>query len=465
MKTLIWFRDDLRTEDHKALQKAVARGSEGTAAVFMATPKTWIAHGLGAPRISFTLATLKSLQKDLAQLGIPLIYEDASAYSNVPRILEELVRTHRIDEVHAGLEYGVDEVARDRAVAKALKPLNSELVMSDTQTILPVYEIRNKSGSPYKVFTPFRRAWEEKFMNTPQERVDMPDKATPLNIQTSHIPSAFDEYEPWSSTACWDEGQAAGLSRLENFIRSGGADRYGMNRDRPDMDGTSSLSPWLAVGSIAPGRCLDELGSHHGPDITSWPEGARCWESELVWREFYRYVMASFPDVSRNLPMQQWTSDIPWRDCPEDLEAWKEGRTGIDIVDAGMIQLKETGWMHNRVRMIVAMFLCKNLLLDWRLGEAHFCSSLIDHDFASNNGGWQWAASTGTDAAPYFRIFNPVTQGERFDPDGTYRRRWLGERPLGSLAPIVDLKTSRVRAIETFKATQAEWQGRNQARS
>ena len=161
--------------------------------------------------------------------------------------------------------------------------------------------------------------------------------------------------------------------------------------------------------------------------------------------------------------MQQWTTDIQWREAPDDLAAWKEGRTGIDIVDAGMMQLKHTGWMHNRVRMIVAMFLCKNLLIDWREGESHFSRCLIDYDFASNNGGWQWAASTGTDAAPYFRIFNAETQGARFDPDGTYRRRWLGDRILGSVPPIVDLKTSRVRAIETFKAAQAEWRESKQA--
>ncbi|HAW96441.1 MAG TPA: hypothetical protein DCX60_09205, partial [Phycisphaerales bacterium] len=235
MKTLIWFRDDLRTQDHEALQTAVTRGSEGTAAVFIATPDTWITHGVGTPRISFTLATLKSLQRDLAELGIPLIFESASTYSNVPRILEALVRTHHIDEVHAGLEYGVDEVARDRAVAKALKQLNSTLVLSDTQTILPVYEIKNKSGSPYKVFTPFRRAWEEKFMNTRQDPTNEPCKATPLAVQTSDIPDAFVGYETWTSTVPWQAGQEAGLSRLEDFIQSERADRYGTNRDRPDI--------------------------------------------------------------------------------------------------------------------------------------------------------------------------------------------------------------------------------------
>lgn len=463
MKTLIWFRDDLRTEDHPALRKAIKHGIEGMAAVFIATPESWNEHRMGAPRVSFILATLKSLQTDLEAIGIPLVFRTASSHSDAPRIIEELVRQHGIKEVHAGLEYGVDEIARDRAVSKILNPLNATLLLSDTQTILPVYEIRNKAGLPYKVFTPFRRAWEEKYLASLQPDDTPLSQATPLDLETTKLPQRIDGFQDWKTHELWPAGQAAAHSRLTGFIEEDGASGYKDKRDRPDMEGTSSLSPWLAVGAISPTRCLAAITSIHGPDITSWPEGPRCWQSELVWREFYRYVMASFPQVSRNQPMQRWTTDIPWREAPEDLAAWKEGRTGIDIVDAGMMQLKHTGWMHNRVRMVVAMFLCKNLLIDWREGEAHFSRSLIDYDFASNNGGWQWAASTGTDAAPYFRIFNAETQGVRFDPDGTYRRRWLGDRTLGSLPPIVDLKTSRVRAIETFKVAQAEWQESKQA--
>ena len=161
--------------------------------------------------------------------------------------------------------------------------------------------------------------------------------------------------------------------------------------------------------------------------------------------------MDAFPRVSRSMPMQGWTRNIPWRDAPGDLECWKQGRTGIEIVDAAMHQLARTGWMHNRARMIVSMFLTKNLLIDWREGELHFSRHLVDYDFPSNNGGWQWAASTGTDAAPYFRIFNPDTQAQRFDPDGAYRRKWLPQTSPLLSSPIVDLKSSRVRAIEVFK--------------
>lgn len=457
MKTLIWFRDDLRTEDHPALREALRRGTSGVAALFVATPESWKRHGHGDPRVSFTLSSLKSLKSELESLGIPLVFREVPRHSDVPALIGELVPHHGIEEIHAGIEYGVDEIARDRAVSKTLRTMNASLLLCDTQTILPVYKIRNKAGLPYKVFTPFRRAWEEAYMASPPPEDRTPTGAVALNIESSTLPGQISGFNEWREKELWPAGSATAHTRLNHFLQSGGATDYKAKRDRPDYEGTSTLSPWLAVGALSPTRCLAKLTQLHGPDITSWPEGPRCWQSELVWREFYRYVMASFPEVSRNLPMQKWTTNIQWRDSSEELEAWKEGRTGIDIIDAGMIQLKETGWMHNRVRMVVAMFLCKNLLIDWRLGEAHFSKSLVDYDFASNNGGWQWAASTGTDAAPYFRIFNAETQGTRFDPDGIYRRRWLGDRAPGSIAQIVDLKTSRVRAIETFKTAQAEW--------
>ena len=233
--------------------------------MFIATPNTWAEHGVGAPRLSYTFATLKALQRDLARIGIPLMIANASTYSNVAAVIEEIVRSQKIDEVHAGIEYGVDELDRDRAVARAIKPLNCTLVMSDTQTILPVYEIKNKSGFPYKVFTPFRRAWEEKFMNTERSHPPLSGKVTPLNIQSDDVSNGFEACESWSSEHTWEAGQAAGHSRLGEFIRSKEVLQYQLKRDRPDLEGTSALSPWLAVGSVSPGRCVDELGSGIGP--------------------------------------------------------------------------------------------------------------------------------------------------------------------------------------------------------
>ncbi len=458
MKTLIWFRDDLRTEDHSALLEAVKRGRSGVAGLFIATPLTWKKHRVGSPRVTFTLSCLASLKSDLEAIGIPLIFREVPTYADIPQTVADIVRSHDIDEIHAGLEYGVDEIARDRAVSLSLKGLDASLNLCDTQTILPVYRIRNKAGLPYKVFTPFRKAWEEMYLTANIEAPNPPSETVSSGIASTPLPDAISGFAPWTPKSTWTGGSETAIARLKRFIEEEKCFEYKNTRDRPDLDGTSTLSPWLATGSLSASRCLTELSKTYGPDITSWPEGPRCWQGELVWREFYRYVMASFPEVSQRQPMQQWTTDIDWRDSPKDLQAWKDGRTGIDIVDAGMIQLKETGWMHNRVRMVVAMFLSKNLLIDWRHGEDHFSSSLVDYDFASNNGGWQWAASTGTDAAPYFRIFNAETQGERFDHDGNYRRQWLRGRPKGTVPPIVDLKTSRVRAIETFKAAQADWQ-------
>jgi deoxyribodipyrimidine photo-lyase len=250
---------------------------------------------------------------------------------------------------------------------------------------------------------------------------------------------------------------------------------YKQRRDLPGEDGTSRLSPYLAVGSVSPRRCLEaalKVNAASSSPLEKGQEGALTWISEICWREFYVHVLVGFPRVCKGRAFQPVTERLVWNDNPDHFEAWKDGRTGVPIVDAGMRQLRTEGWMHNRVRMITAMFLTKNLFIDWRLGEAHFMRNLIDGFLASNNGGWQWSASTGTDAAPYFRIFNPVSQGQKFDPDGAYVRRFVPEvaeiegemihEPwnLPALArqfirypdPIVDLSESRETAISRFKA-------------
>ena len=254
--------------------------------------------------------------------------------------------------------------------------------------------------------------------------------------------------------SAFEAGEAEPHRRLEAFL-DGPVERYHDDRDPPSLDGTSTISPWLACGSISPRRILTLLTQRFGPDPVAWAEGPSTWLSELIWREFYRHVMDGIPKLSMDRPLHGWTDRVRWRDDEAGFTAWCDGRTGIAIVDAGMRQLAETGWMHNRVRMITATFLAKHLLIDWRRGERFFMRQLVDGDFPSNNGGWQWAASTGTDAAPYFRIFNPDRQAERFDAAGTYIRRWVPEYDgPASMTPIVDLKEARVRAIETFKAAK-----------
>ena len=264
----------------------------------------------------------------------------------------------------------------------------------------------------------------------------------------------------------WPAEDRTALDLLDDFIEDKMA-HYKTDRDLPAVDGTSRLSPYLNIGVISVRQCMQAIfkdGYFQIEDL-----GQQTWLDELLWREFYLQTLFDFPRVSKHQPFKKNTNRIQWRNAPEDLAAWQQGQTGIPIVDAGMRQMLATGWMHNRVRMITAMFLCKNLLIDWRLGESWFMQHLIDGDLAANNGGWQWCASTGMDAVPYFRIFNPVSQSLKFDPNGDYIREWVPELAhldaksihepyarnpdlqLDYPKPIVDLKASRVRAIEAFK--------------
>jgi deoxyribodipyrimidine photo-lyase len=260
---------------------------------------------------------------------------------------------------------------------------------------------------------------------------------------------------------------------LDEFIKKR-LDEYKDRRDLPGVDGTSRLSPHLAAGTISPRTCLraalDAAGWKEGDKLDPRRrDGAFTWISEVLWREFYKYLIAAHPRLSMGKPFKPETDDIEWSYDEDELEAWKTGRTGYPIVDAAMRQLLQTGWMHNRLRMIAAMFLTKDLLIDWRLGERHFMQHLVDGDLASNNGGWQWSASTGTDAAPYFRIFNPESQSKKFDESGDFIRRFIPElrdveapdihnptseqrESAGYPEPIVDHAEARERAIEAFKS-------------
>ena len=268
----------------------------------------------------------------------------------------------------------------------------------------------------------------------------------------------------------WPAGETAAQKCLADFAGTGLA-KYHETRDFPAIGGTSCLSPWLACGALSPRQCLSAVMQ----DDKKWPgegSGAEVWLSELIWRDFYAHVVVGFPRVSRSQPFQKKTAGLRWRDDDSDLQAWQSGQTGYPIVDAAMRQLNQTGWMHNRLRMVAAMFLSKHLLIDWRRGEKYFMQNLLDGDLAANNGGWQWSASTGTDAVPYFRIFNPFSQSERFDADGSFIRQYCPEladisasalhNPLRLAAeiakkkisypvPVVDHKIARERALAAFK--------------
>ena len=441
---IVLFRNDLRTHDHKALEAALMVNKEVAAIHFMNTPLL-TTYGWGQNRIDWQKANLQTLRNDLkSQHNINLIIEEVPENCSEAKFITDTCMNLNPEFVFAGQEFGLNERRRDESLKTMFKAQNVVFEIYDTETVLPLHGIKNKSNLPYKIYTPFRKVWDANYSDTDVNTVD-------IAMDPKFDSEQANKYQ-------WNPGTQSALSRLKKFITEDIAN-YHEARDLPDLNGTSAISPWLAVGAISPSMCLAPLINLYGKDIDDWPKGPQVWRQEIVWREFYRYIMLHFDCVSMNKPLQDWTNHVPWNEDKTLFQKWCDGETGVEFVDAAMKQLNTTGWMHNRLRMVTAMFLTKNLLIDWRLGERYFANKLFDYDFASNNGGWQWAASTGTDAAPYFRIFNPDTQAERFDADGAFRNTWLNEalRP----EPIVNLKESRLNAIASFKNAKERFANQN----
>ena len=466
---LIWLRSDLRQSDNTALSAAVKRGP--TVAVYLISPQQWLSHDDAACKVDFWLRNLATLSDSLQALNIPLLIRTADTWDQAPAVLLELCQQHGIEAVHANQEYGINETRRDEAAAKALEAQGIEFHSYLDQLLFQPGSVLTQSGSYFQVFSQFRRICYNHLHRALPAIVESPQAQTAVSIERDAIPQSVDGFTPPTESlrALWPAGERHAQQRLVHF-----ADEqihyYQDERDLPAKPGTSQISAYLAAGVISPRQCLHAaLQSNHG-EFESGSPGVFTWITELLWREFYKHILVGYPRVSRHRAFRLETEFLPWRDAPEELAAWKEGRTGIPIIDAAMRQLLETGWMHNRLRMVVAMFLTKNLLIDWREGERFFMQHLIDGDLAANNGGWQWSSSTGTDSVPYFRIFNPLSQSERFDPEGRFIKHWLPE--LADLSkkdihnpsiagglfgvadyprPMVDLKKSRERALTAFK--------------
>ena len=463
---LIWFRHDLRITDNTALTAAAENPSACLYGLFIATPGQWRQHDMAAVRVNFIRRHVSALRDSLSEINIPLLYMEVDNFSEIPEVFKQLVENYGFSDVYANHEYGWNEKQRDTTVQYRLETHNCHFHRFHDQSMLAPGLMTN-TGKPYSVFTPFKKSWLGKWREL---RPLLQSKPT-LRLLPPTIPSTvMPEIVPMPETNVWEIGEVVAIKKLNEFCRERIEDYKGQ-RDIPALDSTSYLSPWLAAGVISPRQCLDAALNANKGRLSGGLEGIDTWISELIWRDFYIHILDSFPKVSKNRPFKLKTENIRWRNIDDDFSAWCDGRTGIPIVDAGMRQLRQKGWMHNRLRMIVAMFLSKQLLIDWRRGERYFMQHLIDGHLASNNGGWQWAASTGTDAVPYFRIFNPVTQSQRFDPDGHFIKRYIPELvaitgkdihlPTPSVraalapnypAPIVDLKLGRERALSTFAA-------------
>lgn len=469
---LVWLRNDLRITDNLALSAACNDPQARVLAVFIATPQQWRQHDMSSRQAAFLLENLKAMQQALAEKGITLYYHECSDFAESVNWLAAFCQQQQVSHLFYNRQYEINERQRDQRVERLL----AERVVCygfDDSLLLPPGSVLTGNGDMFKVFTPFRRAFIKRLLEADPRSVPAPAVRNGGAIDIAQTLTPF-SYPQQDIDSDFPVGEPAALRRLRRFCREQVQD-YHQQRDLPALAGTSKLSPYLALGVVSPRQCFNRLRAECPELLERREGGAFIWLNELIWREFYRHLLVAWPLLCKHRPFSAWTQGVQWRHSPEDLSAWQQGQTGYPIVDAAMRQLNQTGWMHNRLRMICASFLVKDLLIDWREGERYFMQQLLDGDLAANNGGWQWAASTGTDAAPYFRIFNPTTQGERFDPQGRFIRRFLPElaivpdkaihQPhqwaekqhctLNYPRPIVDHKYARQQTLAAFDAAKS----------
>lgn len=416
MTTIVWFRQDLRTRDNPALSAAAARGrviplfildtaNSGSRWQLGGASRWWLHHSLATLRSN--LGNLVLLRGDPHELLAPI----------AKKLGASAVYWNRCYEPFA--------IARDTELKASLLKLGVDVQSFSGGLLHEPWEVTTGKGGPFKVYTPYWRASLAKSVVSPLPKVVLPE---------DKLATSGDRLEDWDLRPIkpnwaegweklWTPGESGALARLDAFLKKD-LSGYRECRERPDLPGTSRLSPHLHWGEISPRQIWARLSL--AAEELRKRDGANKFLSEIGWREFAYHLIYHFP----SLPERNWRQAFdayPWRDSAADLKSWQQGRTGFPLVDAGMRELWQTGWMHNRVRMITASFLVKHLRIDWRLGEAWFWDTLLDADLANNAAGWQWVAGSGADASPYFRIFSPIAQGQKFDPNGDYVRRWCPE--------------------------------------
>ncbi|MFM2286060.1 MAG: hypothetical protein RLZZ543_1557 [Bacteroidota bacterium] len=427
-KVIFWFRRDLRLNDNAGLYHALRSGAAVQPIFIFDKNILDRLEDEDDARVSFIHQEITRLSEELQQLGASIrVY-----YSTPDAVFKQLKEEGTVEAVYTNHDYEPYAKDRDEGIRAMLAEQGIGFHTFKDQVIFEKDEVMKDNGTPYTVFTPYSKKWKDKLS---------PDflKAYPTEDFYSNFFKASQEPIPSLEEMGF---RASSLKAFPRSLNREIVQRYSTQRDLPARLGTTRLSVHLRFGTIS----IRHLASQA-------KELSETWLNELIWRDFYHMILWHFPHAAKSAFKPAY-NQIEWRNNPEEFLKWCEGKTGYPIVDAGMRELNATGFMHNRVRMVVASFLTKHLLIDWRWGEAWFARKLMDFDLAANNGGWQWAAGSGCDAAPYFRVFNPALQTERFDPQAEYIRRWVPEfnDPFQYPRPIVDHKMARDRALATYKA-------------
>lgn len=433
MFAIFWFRRDLRLEDNAGLYHALKSGYK-VLPIFIFDKEILDAlEDKQDRRVVFIHQALQNLQHELQKLGSDIVVK----YGTPADMLPQLVEQYAIKAVFTNHDYEPYALERDDAMGKWLKTKGVAFYTYKDQCIFEKDEVLSDAGKPYSVFTPYSRKWKAKLND-----FYLKSYPTKKYFQNFLQVSSFKDNETLIPTL--ERMGFVDMPEVRFPAREARLDiikKYKEQRDFPAIQGTTRLSVHLRFGTVSIRTLAREAGKHS--------EG---WLNELIWRDFYMMILWQFPHVGKGQAFKENYDNILWRQDDAQYQAWCEGKTGYPLVDAGMRELNATGFMHNRVRMVVASFLTKHLLLDWRLGEAYFAQKLLDFDLSANNGGWQWASGSGCDAAPYFRIFNPQSQTEKFDPKGVYIRQWVPEfGGFGYPKPIVEHTFARNRALETYK--------------
>ena len=423
---IFWFRRDLRLEDNHGLFRALSAGLPVLPVFIFDKNILDILEDHDDARVTFIHASLAKLNTQLQQFGSGI-----QCFHGYPKeVFEQLTLKHKVETIYTNHDYEPSAVARDIEVHEFLTAKKISFRTFKDQVIFEKKEVLSPKEKTYTVFTPYSRKWRAKLLTSSLQEYD-----------SSSLRKHFLQFPPEEILPLKEFGFIKSDIPVPDYNTSASVlSAYNTTRDFPAADGTSGISVHLRFGTVSI-RKMVKLALAHSD----------TWLNELIWREFFMMILYNFPKVVDHAFKPQYEA-IPWRKNEAEFDAWKNGMTGYSFVDAGMRELNATGYMHNRARMITASFLTKHLLIDWRLGEAYFARKLLDYELASNNGNWQWAAGTGCDAAPYFRIFNPTTQLKKFDPNLEYTKKWIPE--LGTMtypAPIVDHKFARERCLNTYK--------------